>query len=376
VDQSSQAARSETPAVWSDSAEGGAQVARLQALWDQRKESEVLNDYPIGAGDVISVSVPAMEELRDRTARVSADGTVALPLIGTVQAGGLTEAQFRDELANRLKDFMHQPEFEVFVKEYRSRQVAVVGALRQPGLVTLKGSRQTILDAISEAGGLSPDAGDEIIYFPVEDSPEESAAPRPRDEGLRWAGISNGSSGSPSTNNLHKASASFDRQGVSSSIAGTRGLPQPPAKRTQPIFMSLTSTSMAGAGRYVHLPVRPGDVIVVPASGEVMVIGWVQSPGHFRAGSGLTLLGVIGAAGGPMFAADTENIRLIRTEKDGSKVAIRVNLDDIARGEATDISVRANDVVDVPYSNIKIGPYVAYNVLMRIGAGVSLPLIP
>ena len=114
---------------------------------------------------------------------------------------------------------------------------------------------------------------------------------------------------------------------------------------------------------------RPGDVLVVPGGGNVMVIGWVQTPGYFQVGSGLTVLGAIGAAGGPMYAANTKDIELIRSNRDGTKDTIPINLDKIATGEANDLPVKANDVIDVPYSSVRIGPYVFYSILSRMGIG-------
>jgi SLBB domain len=75
-----------------------------------------------------------------------------------------------------------------------------------------------------------------------------------------------------------------------------------------PLSIKIKSTSLTGAGKYINLPMRPGDVIVVPGGGNVMVVGWVQTPGYFQVGSGLTVLGAIGAAGGPMYAANTKDI--------------------------------------------------------------------
>ena len=136
-----------------------------------------------------------------------------------------------------------------------------------------------------------------------------------------------------------------------------------------PLSIKIKSTSLTGAGKYINLPMRPGDVIVVPGGGNVMVVGWVQSPGYFQVGSGLTVLGAIGAAGGPMYAANTKDITLIRSNKDGSKDTIPINLDKISKGDGADLAVKANDVIDVPYSNVRIGPYVFYSILSRMGIG-------
>jgi protein involved in polysaccharide export with SLBB domain len=140
------------------------------------------------------------------------------------------------------------------------------------------------------------------------------------------------------------------------------------------LTIPLRSTSLTGGGAYLSMPVRPGDVLVVPGGGEVMVVGWVKNPSHFAVGSGLTVLGAVGAAGGPMYAADTKEVALIRSEKNGSKVTVALDLDQISRGKAADVPVKANDVIDVPYSGWRIGPYIFYSVVARIGIGG--PAIP
>jgi protein involved in polysaccharide export with SLBB domain len=104
-----------------------------------------------------------------------------------------------------------------------------------------------------------------------------------------------------------------------------------------------------------------------------MVVGWVQQPGRFQVGSGLTVLGAIGAAGGPMYAAKTRSIVLIRTDKHGGKVTIPIDLDQVARGQAVDLPVQANDVIDVPYSGLRIGPYIFYSILTKMGLAAPIP---
>jgi hypothetical protein len=75
-----------------------------------------------------------------------------------------------------------------------------------------------------------------------------------------------------------------------------------------------------------------------------------------------------------MYAADTKEITLIRSAKDGSKKTIAIDLEAVSRGKAEDVAVMANDVVDVPYSGWRIGPYIFYSVMTRIGiAGPAIP---
>src|SRR5260370_38153108 len=94
-----------------------------------------------------------------------------------------------------------------------------------------------------------------------------------------------------------------------------------------------------------------------------MVSGWVYRAGFFQVGSGLTVLGAVGSAGGAMYAAAPTGATLIRSDASGNKVSIPVNLEKIATGADPDIPVRANARIDVPYSDLKIGPYVVYNIL-------------
>lgn len=339
---------------------------KLQHLWQRRTRADSEIDYPIGTGDVLEITVADMDEIHDKSVRVTGDGTVILPLVGRLQAGGLTEDQFHDELVGKLKEYIHHPQVTIFAKQYRSRQIAVVGAVKNPGLVTLNSPSQTILDAITEAGGLTSEAADQLIFFPVEYSSDQNG-----DRVMR-ASFSAGHEAAPASV-YRPADGHSPGSGTHASSQSLRDLVP---SNAHPLLIGLKSRSQTGTGRYLELPVRPGDVIVVPGGGDVMVVGWVERPGHFRIGSGLTVLGAIGAAGGPMYAADRSDIRLIRTQRNGDKAAIRIDIDKIIDGQESDIPVHGNDVIDVPYSPVKIGPYVFYSILARLGYGLALPMIP
>ena len=80
---------------------------------------------------------------------------------------GLTEAELRQSLSERLKQYMLKPRVVVFVKEYHSRQVAVLGAVVRPGLYNLTSGGDTLLDVISQAGGIAPGADPKIYLIPA-----------------------------------------------------------------------------------------------------------------------------------------------------------------------------------------------------------------
>ena len=373
--------------------------ADLDRIW-QKRSSELSSskDYPVGPGDILTISVPQMDELQERKVRVTPQGTIELPLVGSVHAGGLTEEQLEAELDNKLNNFMYNPQASVYVNEYHNRDVAVIGAVNHPGLVLLDSPSETILDVITQAGGLSSTAADEIILIPVELGDPTMArrvsqvAYNSSVQGGVGGDVASDAGPGDPEHPVGQAGQIMPNEPGRAIQGGNPGIYQrqqqvrqeanatpPPdiasraldmaSSNSHPLTIKIRSTSLTGAGKYINLPMRPGDVVVVPGGGNVMVVGWVQTPGYFQVGSGLTVLGAIGAAGGPMYAANTKDITLIRSNKDGSKETIPINLDKISKGEASDLPVKANDVIDVPYSSVRIGPYVFYSILSRMGIG-------
>lgn len=388
----------------------------LDKLWNQRTSqiSSNIDDYPIGPGDVLTISVPQVAEMQNRKVRVTTSGTIELPLVGSVQVGGLTEEQLEATLDQKMSAFMFSPQASVFVDEYHNREVAVIGAVNRPGLVTLSSPNETILDALTQAGGLASTAAAELILIPEQtgaglnmakqvamvayNTNSGGGVPLPNANAAAGADPAASPEGAPAGDAADTPTGEIAPHRAGGQIPGGNAALAAHERRVQaeqhaslepdiaanalrmlppnahPLTIMLKSTSLSGAGKYINLPVRPGDVIVVPGGGNVMVVGWVQTPGYFPVGSGLTVLGAIGAAGGPMYAADTSNITLIRTNKDGSKETIGINLARITKGEDRDLPVKANDVIDVPYSNVRIGPYIFYQVVSRMGMmGPTVP---
>ena len=348
-----------------------ADAVRLDELMKQRTSPAAASlDYPIGPGDVLTITVPDLDEIQQRKVRVSTFGTIELPLLGTVQAGGLSEDGLSQELNTRLQKFMFNPQASVFVEEYRNRQVAVVGAVTKPGLVLLDSPTETILDVLTQAGGVVGSAADQLILIPA----QAGAAGRPLAQLPQVAPAAATQVASAQDTKVNSATDAGTGSGTPNTTPIAMGQSASPSGMASALTIPLRSTSLTGGGTYLSMPVRPGDVLVVPGGGEVMVVGWVKNPSHFAVGSGLTVLGAVGAAGGPMYAADTKEVALIRSEKNGSKLTVALDLDKISRGKAADVPVKANDVIDVPYSGWRIGPYIFYSVVARIGIGG--PAIP
>jgi polysaccharide biosynthesis/export protein len=320
-------------------------VERLALLWRKRTSEQSASDYPIGPGDVLEISVPGMEEIKSQQVRVSGDGTITLPLIGTLRAAGLTQEGLHGEIRKRLEaDYMHNPQVNIFVREYRSRQVAVIGAVAKPGLHSLASEADTLMDMISQAGGMTDDAAARIHFIPGE-----------------WVDVGT----------AQELVSSLPTQLASASPAFL-----PLAKRTDPIVIDLSGLARGGSQQlYMAMPARPGDVIMVPAGGEVLVEGWVAKPGSHKITRGLTVLGAIAAAGGPLFAADTSKVKVIRQGDIGEKIFFLADLDGIKKGEQQDFSVHEGDIIEVPYTAVKIVPYGIYTFIttvFRFGAAAPI----
>src|SRR6202040_1622976 len=112
---------------------------------------------------VLDISVADVSELKKRVERVSPQGTIELPIAGSLQVSGLSEPQLHAALTKAFSKYIKDPEVDVFVQSYSSRQVAVVGMVNKPGLYTLNRRDETILDLIGRAGGMSDNAGSSMI---------------------------------------------------------------------------------------------------------------------------------------------------------------------------------------------------------------------
>ncbi len=116
-------------------------------------------DYLVGGGDVLAISVYDNEDLTTKV-RVSSAGTIVMPLLGQIKVQGETVNGITDKITRLLADgYLVNPQVNIFVEEYRSKKVVVLGNVRIPGLIELSGPTN-FLELVSKAGGLERDAGD------------------------------------------------------------------------------------------------------------------------------------------------------------------------------------------------------------------------
>ncbi len=138
-------------------------------LQERAHPSETL----IGSGDLLVISVDGAPEYHHEV-RVSAAGDVSLPMAGKVKLAGLSTSQAERVIERTLQEggFFNDPQVSVFVKEYSTEGISVLGEVQHPGIYPLLGNR-TLFDAISAAGGTTPRAG-KTVTITDRDRPENS----------------------------------------------------------------------------------------------------------------------------------------------------------------------------------------------------------
>lgn len=125
-------------------------------------ETSLPKDFVIGSEDVLAINVWKEPEI-SRTVPVRPDGKITLPLLGDVQATGLTPHKLEDALRDGLKAYVANPEVTVIVQEVKSLKFNIVGEINHPGSFPLV-QPMTVLDAIAVGGGLRDFAKGTHIY--------------------------------------------------------------------------------------------------------------------------------------------------------------------------------------------------------------------
>ncbi len=119
--------------------------------------------FVIGAGDVLSINVWKEQEIT-RSVPVRSDGKISLPLVGEVQAAGRSPLKLEQDIAEKLKNYISEPDVTVIVQQINSQKFNVLGEVARPGSYPLA-SAATVLDAIAIAGGFRDFAKKKSIYI-------------------------------------------------------------------------------------------------------------------------------------------------------------------------------------------------------------------
>lgn len=251
------------------------------------------DDYRMGPEDVLEVNVFELEQL-NRTVRVMADGTIDLPLVGSVDVLRLTSTEVAERVAGKLKNrYVQNPQVSVMIKEFHSQKVSLLGAVSKPATYPLAG-RRSLLQLLADAGGLSADAGSVLYVF------------RQLTDG-----------------------------------------------RSARLSVPLSELLVEGDPLW-NILLASGDIVSVPPENalSVSVLGAVRSPGIYKlpVGEGASLLRAIARAGGLTERASKSGIQVKRREEAGQENILKVDLGKVLSGEEPDVILREGDVIVIKES--------------------------
>jgi len=222
-------------------------------------------EYFVGPGDVLNITVYDNDDL-ETMVRVGNDGTIIFPLLGQVEVSNLSISQVSDKITQLLADgYLVNPQVNVFVKEFRSKKVVVLGRVRSPGLIELSGDI-SFLELVSKAGGLEKDAGD-------------TATVKRKENG-----------------------------------------------KDALIVVDLVSL-LQGGDLSQNVAIFDGDTVVISKSGMCYVTGEVEEPGSYPCGDGSTVLKLIALANGFTGKAAESKVRIVRIVNNEKTIFKDVDLD-------------------------------------------------
>ena len=234
--------------------------------------------YVMAVQDVLNITVWDQPDLTGKFT-IASDGTVALPVVGRVTAGGRTVAEFEQALTRSLGDgLIRNPQVFVMLDHYRARQVFVFGNVASPGTDALA-ETESLVQALARAGYGS--ASEAIIVRPKHPSgptlPDHSGDA----DVIRV--------------NLRDFEKDIERGSLERNVV-----------------------------------LRHGDTIFVPRSDptRVFVTGQVRAPGAYSIAEGTTVLQALALAGGPTEEAAVNRLRIIRIEK-SKQITVKARLSDI-----------------------------------------------
>ena len=284
-------------------------------LLEQAARSSEDTDLPVGAGDLLEISVFEVEELSKIRLRVPLRGVISLPLIGQIQATGRTTAELEDEIRTRLqRKFMHDPQVSVFLQEHNSQRVSVIGAVRKGGVFTLNRPIR-LADALALAEGLTDEADRHVYVI--------RRAPLAAVTGTGAAGAGTGAAGA------------------------ARATKSPPGGDvTAEVMAPIDLSDLADGREELNVALRSGDVVHVPRAGSVYVGGSVERPGSFLLRGKTTVQQAILAAGGVKDVADWSDVRLYRKTASGEVEVTSYDIEAFEQGKPAP-ELQRNDVVVV-----------------------------
>jgi polysaccharide export outer membrane protein len=276
----------------------------------------------IGRDDLVGISVYDSAELT-RSVRVGTDGNIRLPMLHRpISAAGLLPSELEVSITDALveENVLVDPIVTVSVVEYRSRPISVVGAVKLPLTFQATGT-VTLLDAIAKAGGLSENAGMEILV------------------------------------------SSLPSGAIDNSVKLIQRIP----------VQGLINEANPG----LNVTLQGGEEIRVPEAGKVFVLGKVKKPGayYITGASDSSVMRALALSEG-LDTFSSPKAYIYRTEAgSGGRSEIPIELKKIMNRKAPDVPLMANDILYIPDQSGLRASLKVLETTVGIGAGVGAAMI-
>jgi len=254
--------------------------------------------YRIGPGDVLDIRVYNRPQLSREAVRVEGNGMIRMPLVeNDIQASCLTEGELAKEISTRYARYYKNLQVDVFIKEYHSKQVAIIGAVNEQSRFELQ-RRVRLLELLTYAKGPSTKAGQTI-------------------------------------NIVHSSAVSPCKQQTDDATA----------------FSSYKLSEVLQGDPKSNPYLEAGDIVTLPEADQVYVVGNVFMPLTIALKEPITLTRAIAMAGGLKQDTKKDKIRILRQEPGTTiRKEITVDLSAIEKKSSEDLALAPNDIIDVPTS--------------------------
>jgi polysaccharide export outer membrane protein len=265
----------------------------------------------LGAGDLIEMNVFGVPEMSTK-ARISNTGDLYLPLINYVHVGDLTVEEAQKLIEKRYEDggFVKDPHVTLFVDEYASQGVSMLGEIAKPGIYPALGDKR-LIDMITAAGGLTERAGREVTIV------------------------------------------RHDRPDQPEKVQLARTLTDDPES---------------------NVPIFAGDSVEIHRAPIIYVVGDVGRPSGLLVDNGkITVLQALALAGGANHTAKLNDARIIRKDDGPTGVSeTKVQLKKMLEAKLPDVPLQANDILFIPLSGAKVAAARSFEAAMAITTGLAI----
>jgi len=286
-------------------------------------------NYVLGPEDQITIKAPQIPELTDRTYRIGQNGSLELPYLGVIKAGGLKIQALEELLIAKLKETIRSPQVTVIPVMTRNQPVFFVGSFRTPGMYPLTGNR-TLLEMLGWVGGVTPNTARRITVTRRSDY----------------------------------------------STVTLPGGEVDPVRKSSTLHIALSDGAFAIRPED-DIPLAPYDIVSADRGDKVYVLGNVGAPKSIELGERamISVTQALAEAGGIAPLALQDRVRILRPISGTDRRAeIAIDLKRILAGTNPDVPLQADDVLFVPQSKLAIvsrsdvglGNYLPYLLLTLI----------